>query len=71
MKKIIHNLRNQPEKTRRHLLHIITGVVALILIILWGYSLSRTLGSPETAEKIKQDLKPFSVLKDNLSNSPN
>ncbi len=66
MKKIIHKLRRQPEEVRRHILHICTVAIAIVMIILWTYSLSRSLGSPDTQVKIKQDLKPFSVLKDNL-----
>ena len=66
MKKIIHNLRKQPEKKRRHILHIITIAAAIILIILWSYSLGRSLTSSDVKVKIKQDLKPFSVLKDNI-----
>ena len=66
MKKIIRNLRKQPEETRRHILHISTIIVAIVLIILWSYSLGKSLTSPDTKIKIKQDLKPFSVLKDNI-----
>ena len=66
MKKIIHHLRKQPEDTRRHLLHIIIFIMAAILILLWVYSLGRNFSSPETKTEIKQDLQPFSILKDNL-----
>lgn len=66
MKKIIRNLRKQPEETRRHILHIVTIAAAIIMIILWSYSLGRNLTNPDVKEKIKQDLKPFSVLKDNI-----
>ena len=67
MKKMIHNLRKQPEHARRHLLHLLTIIGAIILIILWGYSLSRTWSSPDTKVKIQQDLKPFSMLKDSIT----
>jgi len=66
MKKIIRNLRKQPEETRRHILHIVTITAAIVLIILWSYSLGKNLTNPDVKEKIKQDLKPFSVLKDNI-----
>ncbi|MBU0611825.1 hypothetical protein KKA39_03275 [Patescibacteria group bacterium] len=66
MRKLIHKLRQKPEEERRHLLHIFTAVAAIIMIILWIYSLGRSLASPETKEKVRQDLKPFSVLKDNI-----
>ena len=62
MKKIIHKLRQKPEEERRHILHIVT----IIMIILWTYSLGRSLTSPDTKVKIKQDLKPFSVLKSDI-----
>ncbi|PIP69150.1 hypothetical protein CO033_01150 [Candidatus Nomurabacteria bacterium CG_4_9_14_0_2_um_filter_32_10] len=66
MKKIIHNLRRQPEEVRRHVLHILIFVVAIIMVILWVFSLGKSLSNPDTKVKIKQDLEPFSVLKDNL-----
>ena len=66
MKKIIHKLRNRSEEERRHILHISTFVLGLFLILLWTFTLGRTITSPETKIKAQQDLKPFSVLKDNL-----
>ena len=66
MKKIIHNLRNRPEEQRRHILHIAIFILGLFMILLWTFSLGKSIGSPETKVKINQDLKPFSVLKDNL-----
>jgi hypothetical protein len=39
MKKIIHKLRQQPEETKRHILHISTIVIGLILLTVWIYSL--------------------------------
>lgn len=66
MKKIIHNIRNQSEEIRRHILHVLTVVAGIILILLWIYSLGTNLTNPDTQVKINNDLKPFSVLKDNL-----
>lgn len=66
MRKIIHKLRQRPEEERRHILHIVTLVAAIIMIILWTYSLGRSISNPDTKVKIKQDLKPFSVLKDDI-----
>jgi len=66
MKKIIHKLRNRSEEERRHILHIVIFILALFMILLWTFSLGRSIGSPETKIKINQDLKPLSVLKDNL-----
>ena len=66
MKKLIHHLRRQPEDVRRHVLHILIFAVAIIMIILWVFSLGKSLSNPDTQVKIKQDLEPFSVLKDNI-----
>ena len=62
MKKI----RQQPEHIKRHILHVTIGVFAVILILLWIYSLGTTLTNSDTQVKINQDLKPFSALKDNI-----
>lgn len=64
--KIIHRLRRQPEEVRRHILHITIFAVAIIMVMLWVFSLGRSLANPDTQVKIKQDLQPFSVLKDNI-----
>jgi len=66
MKEIIHNIRKQPEKVRMHILHISTMVFAVILILLWVYSLGTNLTNSNTQAGINQDLKPFSALKDNI-----
>ena len=71
MKKIINRLRNKSEEDRRHILHIFTFAFAIILIIIWIYSLGRTITSTDTKEKIKQDLKPFTMLKDSIVNTGN
>lgn len=66
MRKIIHKLRNRPEEERRHILHIAVFVLALFMILLWTFSLGKSIANKDTKVKIQQDLKPFSVLKDNL-----
>jgi hypothetical protein len=66
MKKIIHNLRKQPEAVRTRVLHILTVSASVILLLLWVYSLGTNLTNAETQAKAKKDLEPFSVLKDNL-----
>ena len=66
MKKIIHHLRKRPEEEKKHILHITTIAFAVVLILLWVYSLGVTITDKDTQEKVKQDLKPFSALKDNL-----
>ena len=60
MKKIIQNIRRQPEKVRRHILHLLTAGVAIVLVLLWIYSLGMTLTNSDTQVKINQDTQPFS-----------
>jgi len=45
---------------------LIILVLAVLMITLWVFSLGKNFSSTDTETKIKQDLKPFSVLKDNL-----
>ena len=66
MRRIIHHLRNKPEQTRRDILHLATVAFAVILVTLWFYSLGENFLNSDTQRKIEQDLKPFSVLKDNI-----
>ncbi|MFH1608846.1 MAG: hypothetical protein ABH951_02395 [Patescibacteria group bacterium] len=67
MRKTIHRLRQKPEEERRQILHIIIIIAAIFMILLWVFSLGKNVSTPETKIKMKEDLKPFSVLKDNLS----
>ena len=66
MKKIIHHIRRQPEKVRRHILHVLLVIFGIVLISFWVYSLGNTLANPNTQAKIGEDLKPLSALKDNM-----
>lgn len=66
MKKIIHHIRKQPEHIKRHILHVVILVCAVILFMLWIYSLGTTLTNADMQAKTMQDLKPFSMLKDNI-----
>ena len=66
MRRIIHHLRGQPEQTRRHILHVLTVVLGLVLFALWIYSLGRSATNPDTEAKLKKDLSPLSVFKDNV-----
>ena len=67
MKKIIHHIRKQPEEVKRHILHVLTIIAAIVLLSFWVYSLGTSLTNPDTQKQIGQDLKPFSILKDNLA----
>jgi hypothetical protein len=71
MKKIIHKLRERPEEERRHLLHIITFLAAVIMIILWIWSLGRSVTNPDTKIKMQQDLQPFSNFGNNITGNTN
>lgn len=66
MRRIIHHIRKQPEAVRRQILHILVLMSAVILILLWIYSLGTTLANPDNQTKVSQDLKPFSTFKDNM-----
>lgn len=66
MEKIIHHMRRQPEHIRRHILHVMIVIFAVILFFLWTYSLGTNLTNPDTQAKINNDLKPFSALKANI-----
>lgn len=66
VKRVVHKLRAKSEQEKRHLLHIFTFIGAIILVILWSWSLGVNFSNSNTKEKIKQDIRPFSVLKDNI-----
>ncbi len=69
MKKIIHHIkriRKQPEHVRRHISHVAVLVCAIILGLLWIYSLGRNTASPEAQTKTNDATSPFSAIKDNL-----
>lgn len=74
MNKIIHHvkkIRQQPEHIRRSILHVAIVILAVILFFLWVYSLGGGMGSDDAKAKAKakaiQEVKPFSVLKDNIT----
>lgn len=66
MRKLIHHLRRQPEEVRRHILHILILMIGAIMVMLWIFSLGKSLTNNDTQIKLKEDLKPFTVLKDNI-----
>ena len=66
MRRVIHHIRRQPEKLKMHILHFLTVVFGIFLLVLWVYSLGRNVANPETQNNFKNNLKPFSALKDNL-----
>ena len=66
MKKVIHNLRQQSEEVRRHILHSVTLIAGLLLFALWIYSLGTSFR--EKKEEVKEDLAPLTSIKDNFVN---
>jgi hypothetical protein len=66
MRRIIHHLRRKTEQERRDILHIWTVIFALLFFGLWIYSLGHNFSNKDTQKKIGEDLKPFSILKDNM-----
>jgi len=66
MKKIIHKLRQQPEEVRTQILHLLTIFFAVVMFVLWVYSLSVNLTDQDTQTNIKNDLEPLSDIKSNL-----
>lgn len=68
MQKIIHNLRQQPEKVRKHILHVSMIVCGIVLASLWIYSLGTNLENSDTQAGVSQDLQTFSTVKNNMVN---
>jgi len=66
MRKVIHHLKKQPERVRRHILHVSTIVAGVILISLWVYSLGTNISNPDTTAKVSNDLKPLNALRANI-----
>jgi hypothetical protein len=65
MRKIIHNLKQQPEYIKHHVAGFVTIIFGFILVVLWVWGLGG--GEPEVVkEESKDSLKPISVLKANL-----
>jgi multidrug resistance efflux pump len=65
MRRIINNLRQQPEEVRRQVLYIVTVVMGLVLVLLWIYSLGARVSNTDTA-KVQEDLQPLTDLKSSV-----
>jgi len=66
MKKIIHNLRQQPEEVRRPVLHLSTFVLGIVLVLLWVYSLGARASSSSIKVEISENLEPLTELQSNI-----
>lgn len=69
MEKFVNNLRSKPEHVRRNILYGFTFGVTGIILLFWFYTLAARLTTPETKEAFQNDLKPLTILKDNLSSA--
>lgn len=69
MQKFVNNLRKKPEHVRRNILYGVTFGVTGIILLFWFYTLSERLSTPETKEAFANDLKPLTILRDNLTNA--
>jgi flagellar basal body-associated protein FliL len=67
MKKIIHNLRSQPESIKIQILHFIMIFFAVVLFFTWTMLFSKNVSETNASANLKEELKPFSILKENLS----
>lgn len=67
MQKIIHNIRKQSDRTKRHILNVSMLVSMVLLFTLWVHTLGGTIGSQEVKADIKKNIEPISVLKSNLA----
>lgn len=66
MRKLIYNLKQQPEGIRRNIVHIAVFVFAGFMLSLFVWSLGNRFSGGETQAQLKESLKPFSSFKDSV-----
>jgi len=70
MKNYIKKIKNKPEHERKKFLILWMFVSMVIVVFIWVYSLgSRFNGS--TKEKVREDIQPFNMFKDTISETIN
>jgi hypothetical protein len=69
MKKIVNHFKSKPEHVRRSVAGIAAFAVTAIIFIIWMWLLYHRLSSPEVKAAIANDLKPISVIRDDISSS--
>jgi len=69
MRKLVQNLREKPEHVRKHILHITTFGLTCLVVLFWVYTLQARFSSPEVKEAFRNDLKPLTVLGDDIVNT--
>lgn len=67
MKKIIHQIRRQPEEVKRHILHVSVGVAGFLLLAIWVGTLGNSFEGTVADENLEKNVEPLSVLKSNLA----
>ncbi len=67
MHKIIHHIRKQPERNKRHILNVSMLLAFVFLFSIWVHSLGGNLGGTEVKADLKKNIEPLSVLKSNLT----
>lgn len=71
MRRVIHHLRKLSDKQKRSVLHFVTFLFAILLILIWVYTLGHNFSDTDTQIRMKESLKPFNNLKDNVVNQYN
>lgn len=67
MQKIIHKIRSQSDRNKRHILNVSMLLSMALLLSLWVHSLGGTIGGQEVKTDIAKNIEPLSVLKSNLA----
>ncbi len=67
MRRIIHNIRRQPEQIKRHILHVSVIVAGVLLFSIWVHSLGGSFDSKVAENDLQKNVEPLSVLKNNLA----
>lgn len=67
MRKIIHQIRRQPEEVKRHILHVSVIIAGVLLLSMWVSSLGGSFNGTVVSEDLKKSVGPLSVLKNNLA----
>ena len=69
MKKILNNLRAKPEHVRNSAVYIIAFTITGIVFLFWVFTLHNRFTSPEVLNSFQNDLKPLTVIKDDISST--
>ncbi len=70
MKKFIKKIQNKPEHVRKQILYVATIAIGGLIVIFWIFTLQYRFSSIDAA-KVQEELKPFSIIKDNIASTYN